>query len=92
MQSLQQHNLGGFEFDIVHVPNPSSTSRYQQIKHIKQSSISGDNLLLFFSNILPPAFKADSDATVEAEGVSRSRAMMERTGKALTCSFHHVKR
>ena len=39
----------------------------------------------------PAVLKADSEDTVEAEGVSKSRAKMESTGYIDSCDLYHAK-
>ena len=58
---------------------------------MRPSKISGANLLLLSSKTLLLALKADSEATEEAGGVSRTRAMIEIMRILGALLFHQSK-
>ena len=58
---------------------------------MRASKISFLSLDLFSLNIMLPALKADSDATIETGTFSKSRAIFDNIGYDLSFNFHHLK-
>ena len=68
-----------------------SDPRIQSFVQIRRSTIAGVSELLNSSSVLPPALKADSEATDEIGIAKRSRAMRDIIGNLVALSYQYLR-